>query len=184
MILAMPTPACHLVFGRRIGLWATVAQRVAVMVISGLLITAPASPQSQIPASPAQAAPPKTSPQPDKSRARKAFQEGQRAEQSGDWKAAYADFSEASAYAPTIQEYSISKEHARFQLVQSLIDSAERQAVAGNIPNARALLTQALEIDPNYEVARERLGELASDPAEIAFEKGPRLARSEEHTSE
>lgn len=176
MVLAMPTPCCHLVFGRRIGRWIAVARRVAVMALSALLITVPARPQSQDPASPAQTAPDKTSPRPDKSRAQKASQDGRRAEQSGDWKAAYADYSEASTYAPSNREYPILKEHARFQLVQGLIDSAERQALAGNIPSARALLTQALDIDPNYEVARERLGELASDSAEIAPERGPRLA--------
>lgn len=176
MILAMPTPCCHPVFGRRIGRWIAVARRVAVLALSALLITVPASPQSQGPASPAQASPDKTTPRPDKSRAQKASQEGQRAEQSGNWKAAYADYSEASTYAPSNREYSILKEHARFQLVQGLIDSAERQALTGNIPNARALLTQALEIDPNYEVARERLEELASDSPETAPESGPRLA--------
>ena len=67
------------------------------------------------------------------------------------------------------------KEHARFQVIQSLVDSAERQAIAGNIPGARALLTEALEIDPNYVVARERLAELTPSPAEVEPEKGPRL---------
>ena len=68
------------------------------------------------------------------------------------------------------------KEHARFQVIQSLVDSAERQAIAGNIPGARALLTQALEVDPNYVVARERLAELTPSLAEADAEKGPRLA--------
>jgi general secretion pathway protein D len=104
------------------------------------------------------------------------LQQRRSAEQSGDWKTAYADYSEASAYAPSVREYSILKEHARFQLLQGFVDSAERQALAGNIPNARALLAQALEIDPNYDVARERLGELTSDTVEIAKQKGPRLA--------
>ncbi len=68
------------------------------------------------------------------------------------------------------------KEHARFQVLQALVDSAERQAVAGDIPGAHALLTQALEIDPNYVVARERLAELTPSPEEAEAAKGPRLA--------
>ncbi|MBZ5662618.1 MAG: FG-GAP-like repeat-containing protein [Acidobacteriia bacterium] len=172
----MPTPSCHLARGRQTGQWTIVARRVAVTALSGLLLTTPVMPQSQAPASPGQAAPTTAAPRPDKSRAQKAFQAGRSAEQSGDWKTAYADYSEASMYAPTVREYSTLKEHARFQLIQGLVDSAERQALAGNIPNARALLGQALEIDPNYEVARERLGELTSAAVETAQEKGPRLA--------
>ena len=68
------------------------------------------------------------------------------------------------------------KEHARFQVIQALVDGAERQAIAGNIPAARALLTQALEIDPKYVVARERLAELTPAPAEEDAAGGPRLA--------
>ena len=67
------------------------------------------------------------------------------------------------------------REHARFQVIQSLVDGAERQAISGNISGARALLLQALEMDPNYEVARERLAELTPNPPETDAEKGPRL---------
>src|SRR4029077_20998966 len=62
------------------------------------------------------------------------------------------------------------------QVIQALVDSAERQAIAGNIPGARALLLQALEVDPNYVVARERLTELTPSPEEVEAVKGPRLA--------
>ena len=68
------------------------------------------------------------------------------------------------------------REHARFQVIQSLVDSAERQAIAGDIPGARALLTEALKIDPNYVVAQERLAELTPSPEEVKAAKGPRLA--------
>jgi Flp pilus assembly secretin CpaC len=119
---------------------------------------------------------PAAPPQPDKGRARKAYQSGRRAEQSGDWKAEFAAYTEAAAYDPANREYAILKEHARFQVIQSLVDGAERQAVAGNIPAARALLTEALGIDPNYVVARERLAELTPTPAVMEPDKGPRLA--------
>ena len=159
-------------------------RRFAALTFAGLLIVAPVLSQSSgAPSPPAAAAahamPPSTPPpRPDKSRARNAFQAGRRAEQAGDWKAEFAAYSEAAMYDPSNREYAILKEHARFQVIQSLVDSAERQAIAGNIPGARALLTQALEIDPNYVVARERLAELTPSPAEAdaGAEKGPRLA--------
>jgi general secretion pathway protein D len=147
-----------------------------------LLIVAPVFPQSsgstESPAATiAQAAPTPAHPlRPDKSRARNAFQVGRRAEQSGNWKAEFAAYTEAAAYDPSNREYAILKEHARFQVIQALVDSAERQAIAGDIPGARALLLQALEIDPNYAVARERLGELTPSPEQAEVAKGPRLA--------
>ena len=159
-----------------------VAKRIVAVIFAGLLIVAPVLPQSSAGAAPAAAAPaqgkpPSTpAPQPDKGRAKNAFQAGRRAEQSGDWKAEFAAYSEAAKYDPSNREYAILKEHARFQVVQSLVDGAERQAIAGNIPGARALLLQALEIDPNYVVARERLAELTPIPAEVEAAKGPRLA--------
>jgi Flp pilus assembly secretin CpaC len=158
------------------------AGRFAAMTLVGLLIVAPVLPQSSrgpssTSAAAAQVAPPSAPPPPaDKSRARKAFQAGRRAEQSGDWKAEFSAYSEAATYDPSNREYALLKEHARFQVIQSLVDSAERQAIAGNIPGARALLTQALEIDPNYVVARERLAELTPSPEEVVAAKGPRLA--------
>ena len=175
MILDMPTPSCHPAQRRRTGWRQRVSRRAAALGLCASLLAVPAMPQSQAPAPAPQAAPTKILPPSDKGRAQKAFQAGRAAEQSGDWKAAYADYSEAATYAPTVRQYPILKEHARFQLIQGLVDSAERQALAGNIPNARTLLGQALEIDPNYDVARERLGELTS-AVEAAQEKGPRLA--------
>ena len=156
-----------------------VARRFAAVAFAGLLIVAPVLPaifgcRSSTAAAPAQAKPPSTpAPQPDKGRAQKAYQAGRRAEQSGDWKAEFAAYTEAATYDPSNREYAMLKEHARFQVIQSLVDSAERQAIAGNIPGARALLTQALEIDPNYVVARERLAELTPSPAETEVGKRP-----------
>ncbi len=115
-------------------------------------------------------------PAPDKPRARKAFDAGRRAEQSGDWKTEFAAYTEAATYDSSNREYAMLREHARFQVVQSLVDGAERQAIAGNTPAARALLTEALGIDPNYVVARERLAELSPSPVDVQPDKGPRLA--------
>ena len=61
-------------------------------------------------------------------------------------------------------------------MVQALVDAAEKQVIAGNNDGARALLHQALDIDPNYVVARERLAELTPTEEEQEEARGPRLA--------
>ena len=159
-----------------------IARRFAVIAFAGLLIVDPILSQSSggpsSPSAPSTQGPPSSTtpaPEPDKGRARKAFQQGRRAEQSGDWKAEYAAYSEAATYDPSNREYAILKEHARFQVVQSLVDNAERLAIAGDVPGARARLTEALDVDPNYIVARERLAELTPRPEETEAAKGPRL---------
>ncbi|HSZ18304.1 MAG TPA: FG-GAP-like repeat-containing protein [Candidatus Acidoferrum sp.] len=178
----MIQPPCHLAIRSWTDRGTMLARLCAAISFVGLLIAAPVFPQSSSSTSPpsaaaAQATPPSTpAPQPDKGRARKAFEAGRRAEQSGDWRTEYAAFSDAATYDPSNREYRILKEHARFQVVQSLVDSAERLAIAGNIPGAREQLTQALKVDPNYIVARERLAELTPSPAETEAPKGPRLA--------
>ena len=48
---------------------------------------------------------PSPAPRPDKNRARNAYQAGRRAEQSGDWKTAYAEYSEATVYDPANRAY-------------------------------------------------------------------------------
>lgn len=148
-----------------------------------LLFVAPAFPQSPSGGPPSPAAGPAQNasisppaPQPDKGRSKRAYQAGRRAEQSGDWKAELAAYSEAALYDPSNREYKMLREHARFQVIQSLVDNAERQAIAGDIPRARALLLQVLEIDPNYVVARERLAELTPSAAAADEAAGPRLA--------
>ncbi len=181
MILAMIQPRCHLAIRFQTDLWVLFARRLAAMTFAWLLVVVPAFPQSSGgPSSPAAAPAPSTPPsapppRPDKGSARNAFQAGRLAEQSGDWKAEFAAYSEAATYDPSNREYAILKEHARFQVIQSLVDTAERQAIAGNIPGARALLTEALGIDPNYAVARDRLAELTPSAEETDAAKSPRL---------
>jgi type II secretory pathway component GspD/PulD (secretin) len=155
-----------------------VARRFAVLAIAGLLAIAPVL--SQTPATPSSSAAASAqnespAPKADKRHARDAFQRGQHAEQSGDWKAEFAAYSEAAVYDPSNRQYAMLKEHARFQVVQSLVDAAERQEIAGNTAGARELLTEALKIDPNYIVARERLQELTPAEQEVEAAKGPRL---------
>jgi hypothetical protein len=117
-----------------------------------------------------------SAPRPDKNRAQNAYQTGRRAEQEGDWKTAYAAYSDATAYAPGSKEYPLLREHARFQLIQGLIDLAERQLLAGDTHGARDQLVRALEVDPNYAIAQERLAELPSDAPALAPVQGSKLA--------
>ena len=152
--------------------------------IAFFLALSPVSAQSPASATPPPAAtqaqgsavpeipPPRT----DKRRAEKAFQQGRQSEQAGDWKQAYAAYSEAATYAPADKEYSAFKEHARFQWVQQLADSAERQLIAGDETGAREQLLHTLEIDPSYQIARERLAELPPAAPGPAEPQAPRLA--------
>ncbi|HEX3370927.1 MAG TPA: hypothetical protein VHS08_00330, partial [Candidatus Acidoferrales bacterium] len=154
---------------------------MGTLILAAFLSSAPVF--AQAPSSPGSGAstpahaenPSQSAPKSDKSRARNAFQEGRRAEQAGDWKAEFAAYTEASTYDPSNRQYAMLKEHARFQVVQSLVDAAERQEIAGNTAGARELLTEALRIDPNYIVAQERLQELTPAEQEVEVAKGPRL---------
>jgi type II secretory pathway component GspD/PulD (secretin) len=180
MLMGTANSPCRILFTRYSGLLAIEARHLVALTLAALLATASVSPQSparsaSAPTAPAQAAVPKTlPPQPDSERAQQAYRAGQRAEQSGDWKAAYTAYSDAITYAPANREYSLLREHARFQLVQALANLAERQLLAGNTAGAREQLIHALEIDPNYIVARERLAELDSETVRVAPQKGPR----------
>jgi type II secretory pathway component GspD/PulD (secretin) len=155
---------------------------VLSLTISVFLGTATVSPQS--PAGPAPSASTAvqakisepSGPRPDKNRAQNAYQTGRRAEQEADWQEAYAAYSDATAYAPGNKEYPLLREHARFQLIQGLADLAERQLLAGDTAGAREQLVRALEIDPNYAIAQERLAELPSDASAPAPDQGLKLA--------
>ena len=180
MILGMLTVRNDVAFRLPGGLSATTARRAAAIALAGILVAAPASPQSSSGTQSPRPATSRTSAarasSPEEERAFNAREAARRAEQKNDWKAAYADYSEAVTADPSNRDYSILKEHARFQMVQGMVESAERRALAGNIPDARAILTQALIIDPNYSVARERLAELADDSVKVVPDKSTRLA--------
>jgi type II secretory pathway component GspD/PulD (secretin) len=182
MILAMARRQSHLSTQCRLDRLSPVASRFVAVILSWALSIGPAIAQTSGGAARPTDSPPKaaasatTTIRPDKGRARAAFQAGRASEQLSEWKAAFAAYSEAAAYDPSNREYAILKEHSRFQVIQGFVDSAERQAVSGDLSSARALLQQALEIDPNYAVAQERLAELTQEPIEAEPGKVPRLA--------
>ncbi len=182
MEMGSSQPRRRILFARARTLPANGLKRFVSLTLAALLVAASAKPQSTGGAIPNPSIPPLASasetspPKPDKDRAQNAYQAGRRAEQAGNWKAAYAAYSEAATYAPANTEYPLFREHARFQLIQGLADLAERLVLSGDAAGAREQLKQALEIDPHYEVAIERLAELAPDSVTEAAHEGPRLA--------
>ncbi|HXN24255.1 MAG TPA: FG-GAP-like repeat-containing protein [Candidatus Dormibacteraeota bacterium] len=115
---------------------------------------------------------------PDTHRAKRAYQLGLRAEQSGDWSTAFEAYTEAAMYAPSDVEILRHKELARFRLVSLHTDAAERYAVAGKFGEASEELRTALRLDPGYSVALERLAQFSKltssgDQANAAALAGP-----------
>ena len=169
-------------YGRRPYPLATTVRPFLSVLLAAALLATSANPQSLAgpQGSSSAATTSKTSepsaPRPDKNRAQNSYETGRRAEQAGDWKSAYAAYTEATAYAPGNKEYPLRREHSRFRLVQGLADLAERQLLAGDTAGARKQLLRVLEIDPNYAIAQERLAELPTNSPDLTPEKGPRLA--------
>jgi len=98
-------------------------------------------------------------------RAQKAIQAGKKAENSGDWQAAYENYSDALKDAPVNKEAELLRDAARFRLVLQHMEGAERELLAGNIPGAQTELRAAIALDPTYKTASERLAQvIAMDP--------------------
>src|SRR5271155_1723627 len=96
----------------------------------------------------------------------KAYKQGQKLEQNGDWQAAYDAYSDAVEWDPSIREYLVRQAVAKGQVVQMKVDLAEREAVSSHFSNALHALRDALELDPSNRTIRERLTEMeALDPA-------------------
>ena len=101
----------------------------------------------------------------DLKKAKQAEKEGLRAEQSGNWQAAYDAYVDAVNFAPHDTDYFARREIAKSHVVQMKADLAERHAISGEIPAAIRTLREARELDPSNKVIRERLIELAAlDP--------------------
>lgn len=141
--------------------------------MAGLLAAGHARPQS--PALPESSAA-QSSPKPDARKARKAFERGLRAEKAQDWPAAFEAYVEAARYAPGDRESLLRREGARFQMVREHTDRAEREALAGRLDQAREALRAALQLDPSYSVARERLAQFERPWAPPQEQEPPSLA--------
>jgi Bacterial type II and III secretion system protein/FG-GAP-like repeat len=99
---------------------------------------------------------------PDPKKAKIAYQQGNQAERQNDWETAYTDYTDAANLAPSNRDYVIRREIARSRLVQSKMDTAERDAVSGHLDEAQKLLLSASFIDPLNTTVRKRIAELAA----------------------
>ena len=104
--------------------------------------------------------------------ARQAYDQGQRAETAGDWETAFQAYQRAAALSPNDRAIQARAIFARSALAQQRTEQAERQLLSGNRALARAMLQSALQVDPSYSVAQERLQELAQTdtPASLTSE--------------
>ena len=98
---------------------------------------------------------------PATSDARQAYDRGLRAEAMRDWETAFQAYREAASLSPGDRGIQLRAQIARSALAQQRTEQAEKQLLTGNPALARAMLQSALEVDPSYSVAQERLQELA-----------------------
>ena len=102
---------------------------------------------------------------PGASDARKAYAEGLRAEAEGNWETAFQAYGQAARLSPNDRTIQARAEFARSALVQRRTEEAEKQVLSGNFNLARALLQSAVELDPTYSVAQERLEQIEQEQA-------------------
>ncbi len=146
------------------------SRRLAAVALVLSIIGAPVAPQSQPPSRSA----PQQKPA-DPGKARKAVQEGQKAERAGDWTAAYAAYQSASSFSPQDADIQLLRDTARFRLVQQRMDAAERSAIAGDLSQSIKELRAALALDSTYSVANERLAQIEALQNVPSRPRGPRL---------
>ncbi len=108
----------------------------------------------------------------NKRKARQSYEQGLHAEQANDWEQAFRAFSEAASESPSDRTIRLHEEVARSQVAQLRTQAAERDILSRQNDSARASLQSALQVDPSYAVARERLEQLADD-AGSAEQAGP-----------
>lgn len=128
----------------------------------------------------AQSQPPGPQPQaqparPDPKRARKAAEQGEKAEAAGHWEDALAAYEAAAHYAPTDIAFAERAAALRSKLVRSYADAAERDAIAGRLEQATEDLGAALAIDPSNHDVMERLRQIKNMADESKPEAVPEI---------
>lgn len=113
-------------------------------------------------------------------KAKEDYKQGLAAEKRQDWTAAFQAFREASALDPTNREYALRREITRTRAAQSMADSAERDAVAGRLDDARRELEEAHLLDPSNSTLSERLREMNMESPVPAQPAGPKIELSGE----
>jgi type II secretory pathway component GspD/PulD (secretin) len=104
--------------------------------------------------------------------ARQQFDQGLRAETAGDWEIAFQAYQQAAALSPDDRAIQARVVFARSALAQQRTEKAERQLLSGNRALARAMLQSALQVDPTYTVAQERLQQVeqGDNPPSLTIE--------------
>lgn len=103
---------------------------------------------------------------PNAKAAQKAYARGLKAEKNQDWTTAFAAYSEAFRQDPANREYFLKREIARGKVVGEKVDHAERDALLGEMSQARRELQFALTLDPGDQIIRERLAQLTPSSME------------------
>jgi type II secretory pathway component GspD/PulD (secretin) len=99
---------------------------------------------------------------PDAKGAEKAVERGDKAREQGNLQAALASYDEAARLAPGVMAVAEHGAVLRSQIVRTHVDTAENDAVQGNLTKAIQELRAALQIDPRNAVVAERLREMQS----------------------
>src|SRR5205823_3426917 len=137
---------------------ATLRQASSLTLSSLVLFSQLSFAQSQPPAAQA----PAERVRPDLKRARKAAEQGEKAEASGHLEDALAAYEEAARYAPQDTQFAAHAEALRSKLVRSYAEAAERDAIAGRLDQATEDLAAALAVDATNTAVLERLREMKS----------------------
>jgi type II secretory pathway component GspD/PulD (secretin) len=108
-------------------------------------------------------------------KAKEDYKQGLAAEKRQDWTAAFQAFREASALDATNREYALRREITRSRAAQSIADSAERDAVAGRLDDARRELEEAHLLDPSNSTLSERFREMNMESSMPVQPAGPKI---------
>jgi tetratricopeptide (TPR) repeat protein len=134
----------------------TLRQALALTLLSVLMFSQVSFARSQAPSLEA----PTERGRPDPKRARKAAEQGEKAEAAGHFADALAAYEEAARYAPREIAFAERAAGLRSKLVSSYADAAERDAIAGRLEQATVDLAAALAIDPSNPEVLERLRQI------------------------
>src|SRR5580692_10685795 len=96
----------------------------------------------------------------DQKKGKDAYKRGRKAEDGGDWQAAFDAYSDAVKFDASVVEYGVHQAIAKGHVVQMKIDAAEKAAVAGDLTAALRLLREARELDPSNQILAERLAQM------------------------
>src|SRR5438046_8799619 len=150
---------------------ATLRQASSLTLSSLVLFSQLSFAQSQPPAAQA----PAERVRPDPKRARKAAEQGEKAEAAGHLEDALAAYEEAAHYAPKEIAFAERAAGLRSKLVRSYADEAERDAIAGRLEQATEDLAAALAIDPATRTARNACGKSKAWQMEPGQKPSPKI---------